>query len=27
MKVDEALAVVRAFEEKKGSYLQWHSNT
>ena len=27
MTVDEAWAVVRAFEEEKGSYLQWHSNT
>ena len=27
MTVDEAWAVVRAFEQEKGSYLQWHSNT
>jgi hypothetical protein len=27
MTVDEAWAVVRAFEQEKGSYLKWHSNT
>ena len=27
MTVDKAWAVVRAFEQEKGSCLQWHSNT
>jgi hypothetical protein len=27
MSVDEAWAVVRAFEQKKGSYLEWDGNT
>ncbi len=27
MTVDEARAVITAFEKEKGSYLQWHSNT